>query len=80
MVMDDALRDRVVAELRRNGYEGSDAELRRLATTFIGASTAVRIAFVDLYVVFSCDTWPGRALVRLADVSSRALARLAHHD
>jgi len=78
-MMDDALRDRVVAELRRNGYAGSDAELRRLAETVVGQTTAMRIAMVDLSETFKRDTWPGRMLVRLADVASRALARLARH-
>lgn len=78
--MDVALRDRVIEELRRNGYEGSDFELRRLAeTTFTGQSTALGIAAGDLAEAFIRDTWPGRMLVRLADVSSRALARLARH-
>jgi hypothetical protein len=74
--MDDALRDRVVAELRRNGYgESSDAELRRLADTIVGQTTAMRVAMVDLAEVFTRDTWPGRLLVRVADVASRSLAR-----
>ena len=91
--MDDALRDRVIAELRRSGYaewsdaelrrsgyaEWSDVDLRRLAETVVGQTTAMRVAMADLAEVFTRDTWPGRMLVRLADVSSRALARLAHH-
>ena len=75
--MEDALRDRVVAELRRCGYAGSDVELRRLAETVVGQTTAMRVAMVDLAEVFTRDTWPGRLLVRLADVASRALARAA---
>ncbi|HZL07428.1 MAG TPA: hypothetical protein VFE45_18770, partial [Coriobacteriia bacterium] len=78
-VMDAALRDRVIEELRRSGYgECGDYELRRLTGTVVGQTTAMRVAMVDLAEVFTRDTWPGRMLVRLADVSSRALALLAH--
>ena len=75
--MDDALLERVVAELRRNGYdEWSDADLRQLAGTAIVQTTAMHLLMVDLTEEFTRATWPGRLLVRLADVSSRALARM----
>lgn len=78
--MDDAMRERVVDNLRdMHGFGDaySDELLREFAEqSLTGNLVALDIAMDDLRRTLTRDTWPGRTLVRIADVSSRALARM----
>lgn len=76
--MDDAMRERVIAELRSDYPCPEELDWSGVATGPIGQRIAFRLAMDDLRHTLERDTWPGRLLVRLADVASRALARLAH--
>jgi len=75
-MMDDAMKKRVIAELRSDYPSAAELDWSGVATGPIGQRIAFRLAMDDLRRTLERDTWPSRMFVRLADVASRALARM----